>query len=170
MKILSNASVTKLKELYKSYGGVETIEVPFIRVNSDSIDLLSSEGYHVRSMRIGTKLLIDFKGIEISEKAFARRIIKAIKVADALKVERQLDIARIRSISHSQAMLWETFLMSNPGKIAKYLSKSNKMQASKWRNLLRMKAAKYINDGSFNGLEVSAYDLIKVLISINVTI
>ena len=73
MKILSNATITKLREYSRSYGSEETIEVSFIIEFENEIQLFSSFGLHQRTMRKGTKLLKSFSGIEITERTFKSR-------------------------------------------------------------------------------------------------
>ena len=57
MKILANATVTKLREYSQSYGAPETIEFSFIKEFDKEIQLFNSFGAHLRTMRKGTKLL-----------------------------------------------------------------------------------------------------------------
>ena len=73
MKILSNATVTKLREYSKSYGAPETIEISFIKEFDNEIQLFNYLGAHLRTMRKGTKLLKSFSGVEITERTFKSR-------------------------------------------------------------------------------------------------
>ena len=76
MKILANATVTKLKEYSKSYGAPENIEVSFIKEFDNEIQLFNYLGSHLRTMRKGTKLLKSFYGVEITERTFKSRTKK----------------------------------------------------------------------------------------------
>lgn len=44
MKVLSNCSLTKLREYSQRYGAPETITVPYIKVFEKEIHLLSTNG------------------------------------------------------------------------------------------------------------------------------
>ena len=63
MKILENATITKLRENKKSYGLEETKKVDFIKEFDNEIQLFNSFGAHIRTMRKGTKLLKSFSGV-----------------------------------------------------------------------------------------------------------
>lgn len=88
-KIMVNCQVTKRKEYSQSYGGVEVVDVPFIREYPTEIDILNATGETVRRMRKYTKLLIGFSGTEISERAFLIRCNKAAKERAAKIAERK---------------------------------------------------------------------------------
>lgn len=93
MKILMNATVTKLKEYSRSYGVAEEIFYPFLRENEKSIECLNDLGNHCRSFKKNTKLLISFTGKEITERAFRMRCKKAIttfEVQLALKEKKEI--------------------------------------------------------------------------------
>lgn len=167
MKILANAKITKLKEYSQSYGGPETIEVSYLKVYNKEIYFVSSAGSVGRMIRIGTKLLISFTGTEISERTFNLRTKKADKANKErialLEAERNAEILKNKEIAAVQLEAWKLFLTENPQKIVKYLDKVNSLPSSKWRNLLRMKAAKHVCDGQFNSLVASAPELVDVL-------
>ena len=81
--IYANCELKKLREYSKAYGSAETIRVPFIRANEKTIDLLNVCGNITRTMRKGTKVLINYHGTAISERAFKLRINKAKKARQA---------------------------------------------------------------------------------------
>ena len=88
MKILANATVTKLREYSKSYGSEETKKVDFIKEFDKEIKLFNSFGAHLRTMRKGTKLLKSFSGVEISERTFKGRTKKNLqKNRENIKLE-----------------------------------------------------------------------------------
>lgn len=51
----------------------------------------------------------------------------------------------------------------NKERATRYLSKVQAMSSHKWRNWLRMKAAKHINDGKFDGMVLSAPELLSIV-------
>ena len=79
MKILANATITKLKEYSRSYGSEETIEVSFIIEFENEIKLFNSFADHLRTMRKGTRLLKSFSGVEITERTFKSRTKKNLQ-------------------------------------------------------------------------------------------
>ena len=88
MKILANATITKLRENKKSYGAPETIEVSFIKEFENEIQLFNYLGAHIRTMRNGTKLLKSFSGVEITERTFKSRTKKNLqKHRENIKLE-----------------------------------------------------------------------------------
>ena len=88
MKILANATITKLREYSQSYGAPETIEITFIKEFNNEIQLFNSFGAHLRTMRKGTKLLISFAGTEITERTFKGRTKKNLqKHKENIKLE-----------------------------------------------------------------------------------
>lgn len=88
MKILSNATITKLREYSQSYSSEETIEVSFIKEFENEIKLFNSFGAHLRTMRKGTKLLKSFSGVEITERTFKSRTKKNLqKHRENIKLE-----------------------------------------------------------------------------------
>ena len=88
MKILANATITKLKEYSRSYGSEETIEVSFIKEFENEIQLFNSIGRHQRTMRKATKLLKSFSGDEITERTFKSRTKKNLqKHRENIKIE-----------------------------------------------------------------------------------
>jgi len=163
MKVLSNCSLTKLREYSQRYGAPETITVPYIKVFEKEIHLLSTTGTLQRVMKLGTKLLIDFSGKEITERQLKTRGNKAAKMAyekrKADEIENAKQWAEIQKIAAEQQQQWIDFLAKNPQSKAKYIEKVNTLASSKWRNYLRMKAAKHINGESFQNLQVSAPQL-----------
>lgn len=88
MQIYSNCAVEKLREYSKCYGKPEVIEVPFIKEDSGSIYLYNNCGRLTRTMRKGTKLLISWKGEEITERAYKGRVKKAL-TEEAIEKEAQ---------------------------------------------------------------------------------
>lgn len=168
-KILANCQLTKLKEYSQSYGGPETIDYSFIKEFNNEIRCFWSDGSHIRTFKKGTKLLISFKGTEISEKAFKIRVNKAIKANEARQTENarlnEININRIKAIEAIQLAKWNEFLTNNPEKIQKYKDKQTALPSSKWRNLLRLKFSKHCNNDTFDGMEVSAAQLRDVLYS-----
>ena len=88
MKILANATVTKLRENKKSYGSEETKKADFIKEFENEIQLFNSFGAHLRTMRKGTKVLKSFSGVEISERTFKSRTKKNLqKHRENIKLE-----------------------------------------------------------------------------------
>ena len=74
MKHYSNIIVTKLKEYSRSYGATETVSHAY-GIDSEREWLFFDEnGRHVRTMRKGTKVLIDVNGVDMSEEAFNERM------------------------------------------------------------------------------------------------
>lgn len=171
MKILSNVTIKKRKEYSQSYGGVETIQVPFLKDFGGEVQLLDACGCHVRIMRTGTKLLIEFKGTEITERTFNGRTKKNQELAKTARekstAEREAQINRIQQIADAQLEKWASFLAANPEKVTKYTNIINTLSSTKWRSILKMKAAKHINEGKFDSLEVSPAQLRDVLFNIN---
>lgn len=171
MKILKNATVTKLKEYSRSYGPAHTINVDFIIEYENQIILLTKTGAAYRSLKKGTKLLISFTGTEITERAFkmaCKNMASAIKMANLRAEEERIKQEYRNDVADKQLKQWIEFLKANPDKIEKYKNKvaaspSNSSRSGNWRNWLRMKAAKHINSGQFNGLEVSAPELMDTL-------
>lgn len=169
--ILSNCSVIKLREYSQSYGQPETIKVPYIKVYDKEIILLTESGSHYRTMRKGTKLLVDYSGIQITERAFKMRTNK-VKKANEAKAKLQAEQDRLKKEANNRAAnkfiyLWENMLQENPERCKRYLAEtktrpSNSSRSGNWRNWLRMKAAKHINNGHFD-LPVSAPDLLNSL-------
>lgn len=170
LSILLQATVVKLKEYRSSYGSPESIVYPFVKEFNNEIHLLNSSGKHLRTLRKGTKLLCGYSGKLITERAFKVRINKAIALnkLKALKSKSHMytSILRMSEFSTRQAALWTKFLIENPEKVIKYKEKIASMPSSKGRNLLRLKAAKYVNGGEFNGLEISAPKLLNILNSL----
>ena len=88
MKILANATITKLRENKKSYGLEETKKVDFIKEFENEIQLFNYLGAHIRTMRNGTKLLKSFSGVEITERTFKSRTKKNLqKHRENIKLE-----------------------------------------------------------------------------------
>ena len=88
MKILANATITKLRENKKSYGLEENKKVDFIKEFDNEIQLFNSFGAHLRTMRKGTKLLKSFSGVEITERTFKIRTKKNLqKHRENIKLE-----------------------------------------------------------------------------------
>lgn len=167
MKVLFNCSIAKLREYRQAYGTPETISASFIKEFHNEIWLLNECGEHVRTMRKGTKLLISFSGIEITERQFLGRTKKAIEKRTAKKIatieENKIAQQERQTIAAQQAAKWIEFLEANPESKAKYILKCKTMPSSKWRNYLRMKAAKHINNECFSTLEISAPELAEIL-------
>lgn len=168
MKILSKCKLIKLREYKKSYGGIETISPAYILDKGREIHILDNFGKHSRTMKVGTKLLISFSGEEITERQLKLRTKKAIKIRDENRAKQTIidqenqDV--INAIAASQAIQWAEFLIKNPESKAKYLAKMGIMPSKKWRNYLRMKAAKHINNENFTSLEISAPRLRQILL------
>ena len=167
MKVLTNCTVKKLREYAQSYGAPEIISVPYINELDKEIWLLNECGEHTRTLRKNTKLLISFSGKEIT----LRQLTGKAKKSTLLRSEKRqqyLSDQKVKQdernvIADNQAQMWVKFLSDNPQSKAKYIEKVNTLSSSKWRNYLRMKAAKHINNGEFNGLEISAPKLCQLL-------
>ena len=88
MKILADATITKLREYSKSYGSEETKKLDFIKEFDNEIQLFNYFGAHLRTMRKGTKLLKSFSGVEITERTFKSRTKKNLqKHRENIKLE-----------------------------------------------------------------------------------
>lgn len=170
MKILANVTVKKLKEYSRSYGKPQEVHYPFAKVLPKEIRLYTERGTHLRTLRIGTKLLIDFSGTPISERTFNMRIKKAADLWKKESESRQKNYSEICKAEYetaiAQAELWEKFLRDNPEKVLKYAGKIEHMNTRKGEDYLKLKVAKHINDGKFKGLTVSAGDLRSILTSL----
>lgn len=166
-KILAKATVTKLKEYSRSRGAAETVNYSFIKDYPNEIWLCSSEGNHIRTLRKGTKLLLNYSGTEISKRAYNTRINKATKLREikSLKTHSKHLVVVLKNaeLSARQMDAWNNFLKQNPEKITKYIQKCNSMPSSKWRNLIRMKFAKHCNNGVFSEVYISAPELYTAL-------
>jgi hypothetical protein len=167
MKVLSNCSLTKLREYAQSYGTQETIPVPFIKEFQNEIWLLNDCGEHTRTMRKGTKVLIDFTGTEITERQLKTRANKAIaaRTNERLKAieEQKQQEAINEAIAADQLTKWKVFLQENPDKKEYFKEKSKVLKSSKFRNYLRLKAARHINNESFENLQIDAYEIKEAL-------
>ena len=167
MKVLKNCTLIKLREYSSSDGSRETICIPYIKEYENEIMLFNSLGNCTRTMKKGTKLLISFSGKEIKEEIFLKNTKKAIKLhLEECKKERERAEQKqreINNIAEKQGEKWNEFLKANPSSAEKYKTKVNILPSSKWRNYLRMKAAKNINAEKFEGLEISAPKLKAIL-------
>lgn len=174
-KILANCELKKLKEYSRSYGGIETLSIAFIKERGGEITTHSATGLHLRTFRKGTKLLIDFRGEPISERQFVLRTNKAkasAKIESDKKAAEQaiLDAERAK-IAAEQSEAWAQYLCAHPEKAERYKSKvknspSNSSRSGNWRNWLRMKAAKKIAGEKFSELVLSASGLRDILFQI----
>lgn len=160
MEILANVTVKKLREYSRAYGKPEEVNYSFAKVLPKEIRLYTERGTHLRTLRRGTKLLIDFSGTPISERTFNMRIKKN---KEAITVEQPL--ITTHSVNN-QIELWEKFLRDNPDKVVKYAGKIEHMNTRKGEDYLKLKAAKYINNGKFKGFTVSTGDLRSILTSL----
>ena len=79
MKVLSNCTLTKLREYSQSYGAAETIDIPYIKEYENEIVLLNQYGEKIRTLKKGTKLLISYTGEEITDRQLVVRSNKAKK-------------------------------------------------------------------------------------------
>ena len=174
-KILANCGLKKLKEYSRSYGSIETLSVPYIKDWGGEITLHSETGDCYRTMRKGTKLLIDFRGEPISERQFTVRTNKATKLRD-IERKKQAEIeademAEKQAKAAVQAEAWAAYLTSNPEKVRRYKlrvnsSPSNSSRSGNWRNWIRMKAAQKIAGEKFSDLVLSAPELRNILFKI----
>jgi hypothetical protein len=168
--ILSNASVTKLKENSRSYGGPETIEAAYLLVTEKDITLIHERGFVGQTLRRGTKKLISFGGTEITKQQFDQQIKSAKKdwadKQEAQRIENEENKAIAKAKGEQQLKQWEQFLTANPEKAAKYRAKCEGMNSSKKKSYVMMKAAEKINNESFSGLFVSAGELMAKLHSL----
>lgn len=174
-KILANCGLKKLKEYSRSYGGIETLTVPFIKDWGGEITLHYDTGECYRTIRKGTKLLIDYRGEAISERQFVTRTNKAKKQRDIERKKRaEIEAAQMaekQAKAAIQAELWAAYLASNPEKVRRYQlrvnsSPSNSSRSGNWRNWIRMKAAQKIAGEKFNELALSAPELCKILFEV----
>ena len=167
MKVLSNCSLTKLREYSQSYGAPETITVPYIKEFEREIWLLNECGEHTRTLKKGTKLLINYSGKEITQRQLNIRANKAITQRTnerlAYIATEKIKLEQRQAIAAQQGVKWAEFLSNNPQSKEKYIDKCNTLPSSKWRNYLRMKAAKHINEECFTTLQISAPELKAIL-------
>lgn len=168
MKILTNCTIWKRKEYSQSYGGVEKVPAAYIKEFDKEIWWLNDQGQHVRTLRKGTQLLWSFEGKEITERQFITRTNKAKKAfnaqLEAERLEREKQATELKIIGAQQLDKWIAFLSANPAKKERYANEcktrpSNASRSGNWRNWIRMKAAKYINGGNFNGMILSPWEL-----------
>ena len=167
MKVLSNCTVIKLREYSQSYGSPETIHSPYIKELEKEIWLCNECGEPVRIMRKFTKVLISYTGKEITLRQLKIRTNKAILLRTNKRLA-EIELNKIAeskrmAIAEKQASQWAEFLKNNPESKAKYISKCETMSSGKWRNYLRLKAAKHINRESFQHLEISVPQLKEAL-------
>lgn len=166
MKILKNCTIVKLREYSQSYGQPETIKVSFIKEFEKEIHLISSTGIHQRTMKKGTKVLISFDGKEIKESTFIASTKKALNLLNEnrklIEQQRQIENDKRQELENLQIVKLCNFLSSNPEKINKIRETwtNRNLNNSQRCNKLRMLAAKWINNGSFEGLQLSAFHLV----------
>ena len=167
MKVLSNCTVTKLREYSKSYGTKETLNFAYIKEFDKEIWLLNECGEHIRTLRKNTKLLLSFEGKEITLRQLNTRCKKAVfsrSIAINERLAKQKEIEGIFNAENKrQLILWGKFINENPESKAKYIQKIQEKSSSKWRNYLRMKAAKHINNEEFKGMVLSPSQLKDIL-------
>jgi len=174
LMIYANCEVTKLREYSRSYGGAEAIKVPYIKSFENEIHLCNPYGKTYRVMRKRTKVLIHWDGEVITERTFKVRCKRADEILKKEREQEKAERARQAAIMSEKAKefltLWRNLLIQHPEKVAKYKAKienspSNSSRSGNWRNWLRMKAAKHINNGQFD-LPVGAPELRDVIYSI----
>ena len=89
MKHYSNIEVIKLKEYSQSYGGRETINYAYGIDTGNQWYFYSENGLHSRTMRKGTKVLIDVQGDAMSEEAFNERMKELSDQRDQRRIQVQ---------------------------------------------------------------------------------
>lgn len=152
MKVLSNCTVTKLREYSQSYGSPKTLNVPYIKEFANEIWLLNDCGEHTRTMRKGTKVLISFKGTEITERQLKTRANKAIAERTSQRLKAIEEQRQQESIAAEQLTKWKMFLQANPDKKDYFKEKGKAMPSKKFENYLTMKFAKNCNNEIFAGI------------------
>jgi hypothetical protein len=161
--IYCDCEVIKLKEYRQSYGGKEVIKVPFIREYDSEIALISDTGNVIRTLRKNTKLLISFSGKEISERAFNLRTNKNARLSETARQEtikaNDEQLKKVSEIRKNQIALWVDFISLHPEKSKKYSEKIAQMNNNRKANYLRLKFAKHLNNGNFEGIEITGREL-----------
>lgn len=153
-KILANCTVTKLKELSKSYGKPEEIKVPYIFEHSDKIELTNVCGYNIRTMKKGTKLLISYTGTEISKRAFKIRTNKAAKELEERnkqrQAEQQAEMEANELLKQEQAEILRNEFLKNTAFLNQITHRIETESNKHWRGWVKMKVCGKLFDGQFN--------------------
>ena len=89
MKHYSNVIVTKLREYSRSYGATETVGYAYGIDTGKQWYFYSENGLHSRTMRKGTKVLIDVNGVAMSEEAFNERMKELSDQRDQRRIQVQ---------------------------------------------------------------------------------
>jgi len=159
MKIYAFAQVEKLREYRKSYGSPEVIEVFYIIENENSIELLNERGSIIRTMRKGTKVLINWSGKEITERTLKGRTKKATKDfetrrAESMEIQRKERSERLEA-ENKQAEMLRNYFNLFPSKLEKFKRTIEVMSSKKWRAKVKLLAVRGINDEKFEGFLLS---------------
>jgi len=91
MKHYSNIIMTKLKEYSRSYGGKETVNYAYGIDTGKQWYFYSENGLHSRTMRKGTKVLIDVQGDAMSEEAFKERMKELSDQRDQRRIQAKVE-------------------------------------------------------------------------------
>ena len=158
-RILANCTVTKLKELSKSYGKPEEIKVPFIFEYADKIELMNVCGYNIRTMKKGTKLLKSFTGTEITERAYNLRINKAAKELAERNKERQAiqqaQQAENKRLIQGQTEILRTEFSKDTDFLNQIVNRIETESNKNWRGWVKMKVCAKLFDGQFNKMALT---------------
>ena len=158
-RILANCTVTKLKELSKSYGKPEEIKVPFIFEYADKIEIMNVCGCNIRTLKKGTKLLISYTGTEISEKAYNLRINKASKELAERNREReaaqQAQQGQIEALKQGQTEILRNEFLKNTDFLNQITHRIETESNKHWRGWVKMKVCAKLFDGQFNKMALT---------------
>ena len=160
--ILANCEVIKLREYSRSYGKPETIKVPYIMVFDKSILLINERGGYGRILRRGSKLLIDYKGTEISERAFKIRTNKARKEWEnklaQIESQNQARIEANEKVKAAQIAKLKSYFEARPDFLVEIKNKIEEASSKEWRKWVRMKCCGKL-EMTFSEFELGATDI-----------
>lgn len=169
-RIFAKAQVTKLKEYSRSYGNPETIEVAYIIEKDSEIELLNERGQHLRTMKIGTKLLIGYNGTEITERSFKIRTNKSkrkfAEKLEQIKKEEAINNEKIAELIKTQSEKLKKIFIESPKFHEKIKNRITNYSGKNWRNWVKMKVVAKINDGEFNNFELTASKIREIAFSL----
>ena len=157
-RVLANVEITKLREYSQSYGSKETIIVPFVKEYEKEIVIINQFGDYIRSMKKGTKLLIGFKGTEISERAFKMRTKKATDERnferEIAKIEQEIMYIANGFLRQDQERDFVKVLKANPELAEKIKTRIDTTPSKNWRNWVKLQAVKALDLKTFDELRL----------------
>lgn len=170
MKILSNCELSKLKEYAKSYGNTEVLNIPFIHEYENTIICYNKTGKHLRTFKKGTKLLVSFKGKEISQRSYKMRINKAIKAENIEAKEKLEKVFLIETISQKkhleQSEALKNIFINDSLFLSKIKNMISELSSQKWRKKVKLKVCQKIANEKFNKLFLTPTDIRNIALSI----